>query len=302
MLLAGFGGPAPGCCGRRSDCLRAPGGEAACFVSGILGDDPAQTQRVEAVTAHYRHFGGFSPYNRLAAGIADALRAELARRDRPMPVELGFRHWSPWIRDACGRLAGCTRVAGLLLAPHAAGRSAAAYRAATPRADVRWAASFHDHPGMASAVAARLRQATLGWEPARLERAALVFTAHAIPQPAERGSGYREQVADSATRAAAAFGKPEHRIAWQSAPGSGPVPWSQPPLAEVLAGLRATGVEDVLLQPIGFVVDHMEVLYDLDIEAQAQAAGNGLQLTRAATVGDHPDFISALADRVLAAL
>lgn len=302
VLIAGFGGPVPGCCGRRAECPGGADRESRCFVSGILGDDPAQAGRIEAVVAHYRHYGGFSPYNRLAAAQADAVRAELQRRGRQVQVELGFRHWSPGIPEACTRLAGCDRVAGLMLAPHGAGRATEAYKAATPRPDVRWTASFHDHPGMAEAVCARLRQATLGWSADRLARAVLLFTAHAIPQPAERASGYRGLCEVSARLAAEAFGKPGFQLAFQSAPTVSAVPWSSPTVLQTLERIRAEGVVDVLLQPIGFVVDHMEVLYDLDVEAQNHAAGLGLHLTRAATVGEHPAFIAALADRIEAAL
>lgn len=302
LLIAAFGGPQPGCCGRRVDCSRGPGCEAPCFVSGILGDDPAQAGRVAEVVGHYRHFGGFSPYNRLAAAQAAALQRELLRRGREIRIELGFRHWSPWISEACSRLAGCGRVAGLVLAPHAAARSTEAYRSAATLPDIRWNGSFHDHPGMAAAVADRLREATQGWSAQRLADAVLLFTAHAIPQPAERASGYRALVEASAALASAAFGKPAHRIAYQSAPATSAVPWSSPQILQALDACKAEGVQDVLVQPIGFLVDHIEVLYDLDIEAQQHAQRLGLHLTRAATAGDHPAFVAALADTVERAL
>jgi protoporphyrin/coproporphyrin ferrochelatase len=302
LLVAAFGGPQPGCCGRRTDCNRGPGCESPCFVSGILGDDPAQAGRVAEVVGHYRHFGGFSPYNRLAAAQTGALQLELQRRGRPIRLELGFRHWSPWIGEACSRLDGCQRIAGLVLAPHAAARSTEAYRSAATLPGIAWTSSFHDHPGMAAAVADRLREATQGWSTTRLADAVLLFTAHAIPQPAERASGYRSLVETSAALAAAAFGKPAHRIAYQSAPTTSAVPWSTPQILQALDACKADGVEDVLVQPIGFLIDHIEVLYDLDIEAQLHAQRLGLRLTRAGTVGEHPSFVSALADVVDAAL
>lgn len=282
-------------------CSRDPGCEAACFVSGILDDDPRQSGRIAEVVGHYRHFGGFSPYNRLAAAQATALGNELQRRGRQIRIELGFRHWTPWIPDACSKLSDCTRVAGLVLAPHAAARSTEAYRSAATRPDIRWAESFHAHPGMAGAVVERLLQATLGWSPQRLAEAQLLFTAHAIPQPAERASGYRDLVTASAASAARTIGK-DFRIAYQSAPSSSPVPWSTPRIDAVLDECHAQGIRDVLVQPIGFLIDHIEVLYDLDVEAQLQAQRLGLRLTRAATVGDHPAFIAALADTVEQAL
>lgn len=302
LLLAAFGGPQPGCCGRRADCRRGPGCEAPCFVSGILGDDPALAGRIAEVVAHYRHFGGYSPYNRLAAAQAAALTRELSRRGRDVRVRLGFRHWSPWIRDACAGLEGCGRVAGLMLAPHAAGRTTESYRAAATIPGLRWNAPFHAHHGMAAAVADRLREATAGWDARRLAQAELVFTAHAIPQPAERASGYRGLVEASAALAAQAFGKPTHRVAYQSAPADPGVPWSAPRVEDLLAELAAAGAQDVLLQPIGFLIDHIEVLYDLDVAAQLAAQRLGLKLTRAATVGDHPAFIAALADAAEQAL
>ena len=299
VLIAGFGGPTPGCCERRSSCDRKPGCEATCFVSGILGDDPAQSARIAEVAAHYHHVGGgFSPYNRLATIQAEALQRELRRRGRDVIVALGFRHWSPWIADACTKLAGCQRTIGLMLAVHPTGRTADAYRAACTIPNLTWTSSIHDHPGMATAVAERLHAATVGWSRERLQRAALVFTAHAIPQPAEHASGYREQIAVSAALAATAFGKTEYHLAFQSAPPSSRVPWSTPQISTVLDELAASGVNDVLLQPIGFLIDHMEVLYDLDVEAQQQAKRLGLCLTRAATVGDHPAFIAAIADQI----
>ncbi len=307
VLIAAFGGPQPGCCGRRIDCSRGPGCEAPCFVSGILGDDPAQAGRVAEVVSHYRHFGGFSPYNRLAAAQAGLLAAELARRGRAMPVELGFRHWSPWIADAAGRLAGSSRIAVLMLAPHRAGRSTDAYLGAVEAAFAGGGPqrlvcpSFHDHPGLAEAVAARVAEAILPWDAARRAAGHLVFTAHAIPQPAEAASGYRALVEGSAALAAARIGLP-WSVAYQSAPANSRVPWSQPTVEAHLAELAGRGVREVVLQPIGFLVDHMEVLYDLDVEAMLAAERLGLKATRAGTVGEHPAFIGALADRVMQAL
>jgi ferrochelatase len=258
--------------------------------------------------AHYRHFGGFSPYNRFAMAQAEALAAELVRRGRPTPVEVGFRHWSPWIADACRSLAACDRVAVLMLAPHRAGRSTDAYLSAVEQAFASGGPSrvvcptFHEHPGLAEAVAARVRQATVGWSAERRAVTEIVFTAHAIPQPAEAASGYRAAVEASAHLAASACAAASWSIAYQSAPGSSRVPWSQPTIEAHLATLAARGMRDVVIQPIGFLVDHMEVLYDLDIEAMLIAERLNLKATRAGTVGDHPAFIRALADSVEAAL
>ena len=123
ILVMGFGGPTPGCCGRRGDACGYKencGHEARCFVSGILGDNPARLGRVDDVASHYIHFGGFSPYNELtekqAAGVADELKA----RGHDIPIECGYRHWAPYGPEAVQKLAdkGCKNIALLIMAPH----------------------------------------------------------------------------------------------------------------------------------------------------------------------------------------
>ena len=322
VLLLGFGGPTPGCCERRATCTRQPGCEAECFVSGILGDNPARAGRIAEVAAHYLALGGFSDYNALTARQAAALAAELARRGHPLAVEMGFRHWRPWAIDGVRALAarGVTRLVLLVMAPHQSSVSwdwylkhaAEAVDAAAGEAGkepggssadiVAVAAPFWEAPGFIGATAARLREATNGWDAARIAAAELVFTAHAIPRPVEETSPYRTQFAATARLAAAAFGHPDHRIAFQSQPGDSRIPWSAPTIADVVAGAVAAGKRDVLISAAGFLVDHTEVLYDLDHEAQAQAQQLGITYTRARCVHDHPDFINALADRVIAAL
>jgi ferrochelatase len=318
VLMLGFGGPTPGCCERRATCPRQPGCEAECFVSGILGDTPARAARIAEVAAHYRTLGGFSDYNALTARQASALAAELARRGHPLAVELGFRHWRPWSIDGVRALAarGVTRLVLLVMAPHQssvswdwylkhAAEAVDAAAAANPpvKTDiVAVAAPFWEAPGFIAATAARLREATAGWTAARVAAADLVFTAHAIPRPVEETSPYRTQFTATARLAAAAFGHPEHRIAFQSQPGDSRIPWSAPTIAEAVASAAASGRRDIVVCAAGFLVDHTEVLYDLDHEAQDQAKQLGITYTRARCVHDHPDFIAALADRVIAAL
>jgi ferrochelatase len=328
VLLLGFGGPTPGCCGRRAACAQTPGCEAECFVSGILGDNPARAARVSEVAGHYRELGGFSAYNELTARQAAALAAELARRGRPLAVELGFRHWRPWSLDGVRALAarGVGRLALVVLAPHQSSVSwdwylkhaaeaveaaaipapGAAPSTATPPAPapdiVAVAAPFWNAPGFISANVARLREATAGWDAARLAAAELIFTAHAIPRPVEETSPYRRQFAETARLVAEAFGHPAHALAFQSQPGDSRIPWSSPTIADAITAAHQAGKRDLLILAAGFLVDHTEVLYDLDHEARAHADRLGLTYTRARCVHDHPDFIATLADRVLAAL
>jgi ferrochelatase len=159
---------------------------------------------------------------------------------------------------------------------------------------------YYDHPGFIAASAAMIRQAVRDWEPERLAAAGLILTAHAIPIPAEDRSPYRSQVMRSARLIAAAAGHPQHEVAFQSAPSHSVLPWSRPSVAEVLQQYRERGIAEVLVQAIGFLVDHAEVLYDLDVECAGRCAELGLGYTRAHCVHDDERFIAALADRVIA--
>jgi len=310
ILLLGFGGPTPGCCGRRAVCPRTPGCEAACFVSGVLGDNPARAGRVEAVAAHYAHFGGYSPYNRLTMAQGERLAAVLAERGLTVPVACGFRHWQPWASDGLQQLsaAGCKRVLLVVMAPHQssvswdwylkhAAEAAESLGSSAPEL-VGVADPFFTHPGFIAASVARLREATATWTPQRRLAARLIFTAHAVPEPVARTSQYTHQVAESARLVAAAYGQSEHLVAYQSAPPPGGVAWTGPDILTLVDQAAKDGVTDILVQAVGFLVDHTEVTYDLDIEAGQHAQALGLHLTRAGCVQDHPAFIAALADQI----
>lgn len=316
LLVLGFGGPTPGCCGRRSACAKEGAGfEAECFVSGILGDNPARAERVREIAAHYRHFGGYSPYNRLTAQQAGALAAELAARGLDLPIACGYRHWSPWAVDAVRELMarGCRRLGLLVMAPHQssvswdwylkhAAEAVEAVAAISPDAPAIAGVvePWWERPGFAAALAAHLEEAMAGWDARRRAEAHLIFTAHAIPQPVEQTSPYRRQFAATAAAAAAAIGHPAHTLAFQSAPGGTRIPWSSPDILDALRTAKAAGAQEVLVQAAGFLVDHTEVLYDLDVEAANLAQRLGLGWTRARCVHDHPAFIAALADAVQA--
>lgn len=313
LLLLGFGGPTPGCCGRRQVCSKTAGCEAECFVAGILGDNPARMGRISEVVHHYQATGGgFSPYNALTARQAQALAAELARRGAPIPVAMGFRHWTPWTRDGLAELQakGCRRVGLLVLAPHQSSVSWDWYLKHAAEAAEAIGDSAPDLvavvppwwtlPGFIAGCAEQIRSATAGWSAERLAAAELIFTAHAIPQPVETTSPYRQQFAETARLIAVALGHPQHRIAFQSQPSDSRVPWSAPTIESALDAAKAAGAPEVVVQACGFLVDHTEVLFDLDVEAKAHAAGLGLGFTRARCVHDDPGFIAGLVDQVLA--
>jgi protoporphyrin/coproporphyrin ferrochelatase len=314
LLLLGFGGPTPGCCERRAICTKNPGCEAECFVSGILGDNPARAKRIAEVTHHYQHFGGFSPYNELTQNQADGVQKELARRGRQVAVACGYRHWKPWSIDALQQLhrAGCTRALVIIMAPHQSSVSwdwylkhaaeAMEKLGTESPAIVGVVAPWWNKPGYIQAIADSVRAATAGWSNERFQQAALVFTAHAIPQPVETTSPYRQQFAETARLTAEKLGHAGHSIAFQSQPGDSRVAWSSPTVEQAIDAAHQAGKKDVIVQAAGFLVDHTEVLYDLDVEAKEHADKLGVTLTRARCVHDHPAFITMLADGVEAAL
>jgi len=310
VLLLGFGGVTDTCCGRLATCP----GRVECFVSKVLGDDPRQAARVAEVAAHYHHLGGTSPYNPATFAQARALEAELERRGQPMPVRCGFRNWPPWYAEGIRalRAAGCTQMRFAILSLHQCSRSWDDYIQQATETNhalgsdalpiVGTAEPLFDDAGYAAAAAARIQHAvtSAGWDDARFAAARLVLTAHAIPRPAEERSPYRDQVFATAARVAAAAGHPEHVVAFQSAPDASRIPWSTPRVEDEIARAASDGVRDVVVQASGFLVDHVEVLYDIDTEVRAQCADLGLGFARATCVHEHPAFIDALATSVLA--
>jgi ferrochelatase len=308
ILLVAFGGPTPGCCEERDPCP----GEAYCFVHGILGKSEAREKRVIEVAEHYKHLGGFSPFNALTFEQAKNLEAALSKRGHKVPVLAGMRHWKPYVKDSLAELGkrGCKSLLAVIMAPHQSTVSWDWYVKVVGEAEEELGASspriagyldpWWTHEGFIAANVERIRAATKDWSKDRFARAALIFTAHAIPLAVQRTAPYEKQFKESAAAIARALEKPEFLTAYQSQPGDSAIPWSRPSAVEVIGEQAAKGVKDVVLSPIGFLCDHVEVLYDLDVEAKEHAAKVGVVYTRAETVGSHPRFIDMLADLIAA--
>lgn len=299
VLLVGFGGP------------EGPD-EVIPFLEHVLAGVPVPRERLEEVASHYFHFGGRSPINEHAEAQAGALEKCLRKEGLDVPVLVGNRHHAPFAADALRALAarGARRVAGVVLASHRSG--AASYdkyvRAVeSARADVGAEApevvyieSFHAHPGFIDAVVDRIGDAAAHLDPDRLREATILFTAHSIPTPLAQASPYVAQLQESCRLVAARIRHEKWRLAYQSRSGRPADSWLEPDVRDALREEAARGTRDVVVVPIGFLSDHMEVLYDLDTEAAAVAKELGLHFHRAKTVLDHPRFIRALADAVLA--
>jgi len=293
VLLLAFGGPT------RFEEVRP-------FLDDVLRGKPVPKERYEEVVRHYQEVGGSSPLNRLTHLQAEGLRDMLAREGPHLAVYVGMRHWRPLIADALRTMAGegRRRAVGLVLAPHPSEASRDSYLAAVEEGRralgaeapaVDYAVPWFDHPLFIEAQAARVREALEALAPERRSAAALVFTAHSIPVAMARASGYDAAFGRTAELVAGHLGIAAFSVAYQSRSGSPRDPWLEPDIADALLEQRRQGVKEVVVAPIGFVSDHVEVLYDLDLAARAVASEIGLGFTRAGTVGDHPLFLRMLA-------
>jgi protoporphyrin/coproporphyrin ferrochelatase len=266
------------------------------FYTRIRRGRPPTPEHLADLRRRYDAIGGTSP---LAARTA-AQVAGLAARLEGFTVRYGAKHTEPSIEGAAAELRGAARVIGLVLTPHrsSAGSEeylsrAAAALAHTPFTPVE---QWYDTPGFAELLAVRVRRSL---DELGAHRPLVLFTAHSVP---ERAAGtYPAQLAASAAAVAGAAGLgSKWRVAWQSA-GRTPEPWVGPDLLTVVRGLGGDRVDGVVVCPIGFVADHLEVLYDLDVEARQVAESEGLAFARTASLNDDPAFLDLLAGVVRSA-
>lgn len=279
------------------------------FLADIRGGRPTSPELVAEVRSRYAAIGGRSPLLENSRRQAAALEQALGELGAPQPVAVGMRHWRPRVGEALSELSarGVRRLVAVCLAPHYSRASIGAYRRTLDEAlsttdapfEVRFVERWGRHPRLIAALADRLG-ATLSTLPQRQRREATVlFTAHSLPaRLTDEGDPYADEVAETAGAVARRLGLERWEVAFQSA-GARAVEWLRPDLAEVLAGLATDSVHSVVVQPIGFVSDHVETLYDLDIEAREQVRSLGLAFYRVPAAGDHPELIAALADLVL---
>jgi ferrochelatase len=293
VLLLAFGGPT------------SPE-EIRPFLDNVLRGRPVSKERYEEVVSHYEKFGGVSPLTRLTIRQAEGLRKVLARDGQPLSVYVGMRHWKPYIHDALSTMAGQGHEwgIGLILGAHPSQASREAYYdavqaaqdevgPAAPRID--YTGPWFDHPLFIEALTARVRDALSALPDDRRGSASLVFTGHSLPVAMSDASGYAASLECTADLVAGALGIENWTLVYQSRSGSPREPWLEPDIVDELATQRQRGARDVIVAPIGFVCDHVEVLYDLDTEARLAAERLGLGFQRAGTVGDHPAFLRMLA-------
>ena len=286
FLLLSFGGPE-----KPEDVMP--------FLERVTRGRNIPRARLEEVAAHYHHFGGRSPINDQCRALIEALRPHL-----DLPIYWGNRNWHPFIEDTMRRMTGDGIERALVFVTSAYSsysacrqyledvqRARAAAGPLAPQCDkIR---HFCDHP-LFLEVNARLLRETL----ARSGAAPVLFTAHSIPLEMARTSRYVEQLEQASSRVAAAAGAADYRLVYQSRSGPPHQPWLEPDILRALDETRASRAEKVVVAPIGFISDHMEVLYDLDYEAAEHAKQIGLEMFRVPTPGVHPLFLRMILDLV----
>jgi ferrochelatase len=283
VLLIAFGGP------------QAPG-DVRPFLENVLHGRNVPQTRVDEVAHHYELVGGRSPITELTQRQAEGLQRRLASAGRPLPVRVGMRNWHPYLADTLAEMsrAGVRRAVGFIAAAHRSYSSCTQYRENVAEArralshrhladvEITYVSDWYTHPGFVAANAARIADALEQLEPRLRRRARIVFTAHSIPVSMAERYPYASQIAETCQRVADHVrdadptdhadrqrdaDRTDHVLVYQSRSGRPEDPWLGPDVCDYLRDERARGLEAAVICPIGFICDHVEVLYDLDIEA-----------------------------------
>jgi ferrochelatase len=303
LLVVSFGGPE-----KHEDVLP--------FLENVLRGRNVPRERMLEVAEHYYHFDGRSPINEQNREFIAALDQEFKCHGVKMPVYWGNRNWHPFLADALKQMQadGVRRAAALATSAFGSYSGCRQYRediareqqaAGAQNLEIEKLPNFCDRPEFIDAMADRVRAALDQLSPAESSGAGhskaeqLIFTAHSIPVSMADTSPYLRQLKDASARVAAACGMSNWHLVYQSRSGPPSQPWLAPDICEYLRAQRAAGVGGVIICPIGFISDHMEVLYDLDTEARALCDEIGLKMARAGTAGAHPRLISMVRDMVL---
>jgi ferrochelatase len=292
LLVVSFGGPEG-----MDDVLP--------FLHNVLRGRNVPPERMREVAAHYEQFGGVSPINEQNRALIRALADELNRHGPRLPIYWGNRNWHPLLPDTVRQMRddGIRRALAFVTSAFSSYSGCRQYleNLADARQQVGPDApvidklrAFYNHPGFIAAMADRVAEALEQLPAADRGNAPLVFTAHSIPLSMAQTCDYEQQFFEASRLVASALGREAFHCVYQSRSGPPSQPWLEPDVCDFLRGLAQSGVRHVVLVPIGFVSDHMEVIYDLDTEAQAACDEAGLNMVRAATVGTHPRFVQMI--------
>lgn len=298
VLVMAYGGP--------NSLDEIPG-----YLADIREGRPTTPAVLEEITNNYRQIGGKSPLlefsTRQMECVAERLEETYPGRFR---FYLGMRHWSPWIEDVVGQMIedGIRSAVSIVLAPHYSKLSVAKYQAKIAdglamyrgHIDFEHITDYHTADGLIQALANRVQMGLERWPEGEREKVHLILSAHSLPvRIIKMGDPYDEQLRETARLVAERAGMPNNRWSWsyQSA-GRSPEPWLGPQLEDHIPALAEQGIRDMISIPVGFVSDHVEILYDIDIEAQKVAREQDVRLERPPALNDDPLFIGTLADEI----
>lgn len=295
ILLLSFGGP------------EGPD-DVMPFLENVTRGRGVPRERLLEVAEHYLHFGGVSPINAHNRALIASIEGALAARGAALPIYFGNRNWTPYLADTVAQMKTDGVRRALVFATSAFGSYSGCRQYQEDLAKAREAVvdapvldkirTFHDHPGFLEAQIERVKEA-FGTLPEALRAdARLVFTAHSVPISMASTGPYVAQLEEASRLVAAKLDRAEHELVWQSRSGPPSVPWLEPDVGDHLDALAERGTKAVVVVPIGFLSDHMEVVWDLDHEARERAAARGLAFARAGTVGAHPRFVDAIVDLI----
>jgi protoporphyrin/coproporphyrin ferrochelatase len=296
ILLVSFGGPE-----KRDDVIP--------FLENVLRGRNVPRDRLLAVAEHYYHFDGRSPINDQNRALLAALRQELRLHGPDLPVYWGNRNWHPLLADTMREMRddGRKRALAFVTSAYSSYSGCRQYREniANARAEVGDGAPeidklrvFYNHPLFVEVMAANVEAAFAQIPQESRTDAALLYTAHSIPLAMAQTSNYESQLRETCGLVASQVRRDNWRLVYQSRSGSPQQPWLGPDIVEALRDIRAQGATHAVVTPVGFLSDHMEVLYDLDIEACAVAGEIGLTLIRASTAGADPRFVSMIRELI----
>lgn len=273
------------------------------FLENVLRGKNVPRERMLAVAEHYHHFGGKSPINDQNRQLIAALEGELLQHGPHLPIYWGNRNWHPMLADTMKQMKadGVQRALAFVTSAYSSYSSCRQYREDIARAQseagdgapvVDKIRAFHNHPGFVEAVVDRVQSALAKFSSERRGAVRLVYTAHSIPEVMAAGCDYEKQLKETGRLVAERLGRKDWELVYQSRSGPASQPWLEPDILDCLRGIKTRGeISDLVIAPIGFVSDHMEILFDLDTQARELCEELGLRMERAETVGTHPRFI-----------
>jgi ferrochelatase len=297
LLVVSFGGP-----DKPEDVMP--------FLQNVTRGRNIPPARLEQVAEHYYHFGGKSPINEQNLALIAALKAEFAAHGLDLPIYYGNRNWHPLLEDTLRQMQadGVKRAVAFVTSGFSCYSGCRQYRENISTAQAVVGADapeidklrvFYNHPGFINPLVENVCHALENWSTDERDNVHVIFTAHSIPMSQALNSAYERQLQEASRLVAEAVGTENYKLVYQSRSGAPHIPWLEPDVLDYMETIAEQGIKNVLIAPIGFISDHMEVLFDLDTEAVEKAQDLDMRLVRAATIGTSKLFVSMIRELIM---